>query len=161
MSFKALSLWYRKSPQRYRIIQPLTVDNPFRYGRSFPMQYTLDAITENTITAEGHIPSAVDIYIKGKLVNPKIELKTTSGSTIGRMQFSGTVPAKKYLQLSTKYNGDAGVWVDGENSINKINLADNTFFRLPQGTRCVLSVTDDSQADTDVAVYLYEYYLTV
>ena len=161
VSFKALSLWYRKSPQRYSIVQPLTVSNPFRYPCAYPMQYTVDAATENTITAGGHIPAAVDIYIKGELVNPVIELKTTTGRLIGRMRLKGTVPAKKYLHLCTKYNGEAGVWVDGVDSINNITLSDNTFFRLPQGTPCVLSVTDDSQADTDVTVYVYEYYLTV
>ena len=161
VSFKGLSLWYRKSPKVYSIVQPLTVDNPFRYPCSYSMQYTVDAATENTIRAGGHIPAALDIYIKGMLVNPVIELKTTAGKTIGKMRLRGTVPQKKYLHLSSKYNGEAGVWVDGVNSINSTNLADNTFFRLPQGTRCILSVTDDSQADTDVTVYVYEYYLTV
>ena len=161
VSFKALSLWYKKSPQRYSIVQPLSVENPFRYPCRFPMQYTVDAATENTIKAGGHIPAALDIYVKGRLVNPVIELKTTAGKTIGKMRLRGTVPNKKYLHLCSKYNGEAGVWVDGVNNINSITLSDNTFFRLPQGTACVLSVTDDSQADTDVTVYAYEYYLTV
>ena len=161
VSFKGLSLWYRKSPKAYSIVQPLTVANPFRYGCRYSMQYTVDALTDNTIRAGGHIPAALDIYIKGRLVNPVIELKTETGKSIGEMRLSGTVPQKKYLRLCTKYNGEAGIWVDGVNSINSINLTDNTFFRLPQGTRCILSVTDDSQADTDVTVYVYEYYLTV
>ena len=161
VSFKALSLWYKKSPQRYSIVQPLAVSNPFRYPCGFPMQYTVDALTENTIRGGGHIPAALDIYVKGRLVNPVIELKTETGKSIGKMRLQGTVPQKKYLRLCTKYNGEAGIWVDGVNSINSINLADNTFFRLPQGTRCILSVTDDSQADTGVTVYVYEYYLTV
>lgn len=161
VSFRGKTLWYRMTPTIINIVQPFDIENPFVYDAEYSMTYTLDGVTDATITAEGHVPAAIDLYVRGKLVNPVIKLQTIDGELLGRCKIAETVAARSTLRLCTKYNGEAGIWIDGISKTDSIDLTDNVFFRLPIGTRCLLSVTDDSQTDTNVTVYVYEYFLTV
>ena len=161
MSFKGKTLWYRLTPRIINIIQPFDIENPFVYSSEYSMTYTLEGQTDASILASGHVPAAIDLSVNGRLVNPIIRLQALNGELLGRCSLSGTVPSGSTFRLCTKYNGEACVTVGGVDKINNVNISDNVFFRLPVGKRCILSVTDDSQADVNITVYVYEYYTTV
>jgi|LSQX01.3.fsa_nt_gb uncharacterized phage infection (PIP) family protein YhgE len=80
----------------------------------------------------------------------------------GRISLEGlTLEGNQWLHISSKYNGELGVWAGGVDVSQYIDLNDNSFFRLPVNTACVLTISDDTYAATNVWVYVYEYYLTV
>lgn len=163
VSFRALGLWYSKTPSIYRIVQALPVENPKRYPYSYVYKYNVEDSSSRTIKANGHIDAALEISVKGALTNPKIELmRKRDNSLIGRISLEGlTVEGNKWLHISSKYNGELGVWVGGVDVSQYIDLNDNSFFRLPVNTACVLTISDDTYAAMNVWVYVYEYYLTV
>lgn len=162
VSFKGLSLWYKQSPEVAKIVQTLPVDTPFVYPCTYPMQYTVNSDNTLQLVAQGHIPAAIDLYVRGELVNPIITLQSAAGSLIGRLDLKNTtVQNGQWLHMSSKYNGEAGLWIGGVSRNDLINLNDNCFFRLPTDMTCTLTVTDDAMSYTTVTVYIYEYYESV
>lgn len=162
ISFRALTPWYRTEPDTCRIVQTIPIKKPWKYPCTYPMRYSVIQNNSTVLRAKGHIPAALDVYVKGKLVNPVITLKRANdGKTIGRLNPQITVQKTQTLHLCTKYNGDAGVWIDRRSIVNQINLSDNVFFRLPVNENCTITLTDDEYSTASMTVYIHNYYNAV
>ena len=161
ISLRGLTLWYKLTPRIINIIQPAQFENAFIYDAEYSMTYTLEGQTDTSITAGGHVPAAIDLYITHSLVNPTVSLIASDGELLGRCRLTGNVPNGATFRLCTKYSGESCVTVAGVNKINNVDITDNVFFRLPVGRSCFLSLTDDSHVDVNMTLYLYEYYTAV
>jgi len=160
VSFKGKGLWRRSTPTVIRIERPAELDEPSIYPFAYPYQYGILPDRTKILTAGGHIPAALEVQVTGEIKNPVITL--TKGSTvIGKMVLATTVPSGKKLVFSSKYNGESGVWIDGEDASQYIVLSQSSFFRLPPNTQGIITVEGDEPFDGSVIVTVHSYYAAV
>ncbi len=160
VSFRGLELWRLVKPNEFLIRPPKTVPMPTIYPFSYDYQYYTLTGDDSIIYASGHIDAALEIKVKGKIVNPVIELrKSNTGELVGTMRLKNlTVPASGTLKFSSRYGGRSGVWLGNQDITNKIDLTTSTFFRMPPNTPCRLTITGDESDDMDIRVDVYNYF---
>ena len=160
VSFVAKTPWYRISPQTVNI-QPGSGGNV----SIFDLEFDFEFISENTdgssiVATLGHIPASIEVIVPGPLTNPAIILYNSQGQIIGNMELTAEVPSGSVLRYSSKYL-DPGVWIDGVEQIEELNLNNNNFFRVPVDEACELRITSEGVASIDATVNLYNYYRSV
>ena len=115
---------------------------------------------ETSVSAGGHLPSAVKAVIDGPLYNPEI-LLLKDGSLVAKMALDDTtVQAGSVLTYSSLYTG-AGVWIDGVSQIPALDLANENFFRIPLGGGYTLRITSEQSVSITGTVSIYDYYRSV
>ena len=115
---------------------------------------------ETSVSAGGHLPSAIKAVISGPLYNPEI-LLLKDGNTVAKMALDDTtVLAGSVLAYSSLYTG-AGVWIDGVSQIPALDLANQNFFRVPLGGEYTLRITSEQSVSITGTVSIYDYYRSV
>lgn len=106
------------------------------------------------------MPAAIYLTIPGPLTNPCITL-TQDGTEIGKMDLNGiSVAGDETLIFSTRF-GTIGVWRDGIDLLEYLDLNNNNFFAIPTGATVTLTLVSDSDIATTATIKLYEYYRSV
>lgn len=131
----------------------------------FDLQFDFAFVNDNTagsisVSANGHIPSSIKIEIPGPVYNPSIELYKGS-DLLGKMKLYDTaVSSGSTLVYSSLYT-NSGVWIDDASQIDKLDLANNNFFRIPLGDNYDIKIVSDQQVPISAKVFVYDYFRSV
>ena len=152
--------WYKPTVREMVIAPPASEVGYKRYSYAYPYQYAAASLSNSVeILAAGHMPAAIYMTIAGPLTNPKISL--TGTELIGTMDLSGvSIDADETLTFSTRF-GSIGVWKDGVDLLEYLDLNNNNFFEIPTGETVTLTLESDSDIATTAIIQLYEYYRSV
>lgn len=162
VAFTVRSPWYVPGHESIAI-QPAAQDlsKAKRYAYRYAYRYTaLGAAGGVTITAEGHYPAAVRVFIPGPVTNPVIELETPDGAVLGRCAPSVVVPTGGELVYDSRI-GSASVRSGDTDLMPYIDISDNNFFRLPQGTPARLTISAETVITGTIEVDVFQYYRVV
>lgn len=159
-SMAAKTPWYKPTVREMVIAPPASEVGYKRYSYAYPYQYAAASLSNSVeILAAGHMPAAIYMTIAGPLTNPKISL--TGTELIGTMDLSGvSIAADETLTFSTRF-GSIGVWKDGVDLLEYLDLNNNNFFEIPTGETVTLTLESDSDIATTATIQLYEYYRSV
>lgn len=149
--------WYRPTTREMVIAPPASEVGYKRYPHSYAHQYASSSLSNSVeILAAGHMPAALYLSIPGPLTNPVVTL-----SSGGKMALDGiTVASDEVLVFSTRF-GEIGVWRDGADLLEYLDLLNDNFFEIPTGERVTLTIKSDSDIATVATIKLYEYYRSV
>lgn len=153
--------WYKPTTRELVIAPPSSTVGYKRYSYSYPHQYAAASLSNSVdILAAGHMPAAIYLTIPGPLTNPCVTL-TQNGAEIGKMDLDGvSVGVDETLVFSTRF-GSIGVWKDGVDLLEYLDLNNNNFFAIPTGSTVTLTIKSDSDIATTATIKLYEYYRSV
>lgn len=168
VSFGCLTPWYRAAPGSMEISQEAgnILRYNFRYADDLAYSSSRAGTMSAEIPADGHIPAAFEFSIRGPLQNPVLLLQSTVSNTVyGRCEINASVTAAQTLEISTRYGesyvravGDDGTVTD---LLDKVNLANDPFPRVPTGQDCFLTLLADNNVDAVGRVKIYYYFRSV
>lgn len=168
VAFACETPWYRAAPGTMEISQE--ADNVLRYSFRYAPDLAYSSSRSGTMAAEipadGHIPAAFEFSIKGPLQNPILLLQSSVSSRVfGKCEIRASITAVQTLEISTRY-GDAYVRAVSEDGtitdlLDKVNLANDPFPRVPIGQDCFLSLTAENTVTEKGIIKVFYYYRSV
>lgn len=160
VSFYAKTPWYQKTPQTIRIV-PGGGGNISKFDVTFDFAFVGEATNGTAqIQTLGHLPASLEIVVPGPVTNPSIKLVSSDGTVEGLMTLAAEIDEGSTLRYSSKYL-DTGVWIDGEEQIEALDMNNENFFRVPTEGVHSLVIETEGVADINATVYIYNYYRSV
>jgi hypothetical protein len=166
VSFSGLTPWYRKNPVLFEFA-PAGETNTMRLPFRFPFVFAQGVSnTAKDISATGHFPAEVVFEGMGPLLSPSLTLKNKYTEEVyGKITLDNVViDSGEKLMFSTRTN-DIGVTLLSNgivtDLIDKIDLTQNTFFKVPVNTPCEIILTLENTLSGSCSLFLYEYYMAV
>ena len=154
--------WYKPTTREMEITPPVSEIGYKKYDYEYDYEYSVASLSNSVeILAAGHMPAAIYMTIGGPLVNPSITLTDSDSVEIGKMDLNGvSIEDGETLIFSTRF-GSIGVWQDGNDLLEYLDLNNNNFFEIPTGETVTLTLASDSDIATTATIKLYEYYRSV
>jgi len=142
-------------------VTPEVAGNSSRFDLQFDFTFLDDNTAGGTtVVSKGHIPSSLKVTIPGPIYNPSIELYKGT-ELLGKMKLYDTsVASGSELIFSSLYT-NSGVWIDNVSQIDKLDLSNNNFFRIPIGDACEIKIVSDQLVAINATVSVYDYYRSV
>lgn len=167
-TFQTLTPWYRPSQLR----RDLTPDSgnlmKYKYRYSPGLRYPVDNSGQMraTITAAGHLPSALTLECVGPVESPTLRLiGVNSGADYGRLSIDAGFAEDERLQYSSRYLETyvRKVYADGrtEDLLPLVDLAYDPWLRASVLEPCTFIMTAASLIPSGAVVKVYDYYWSV
>lgn len=168
LGLSCVTPWYKAAPGTVEIAPEAgnIVRFSFTYTEGLAYASSKAGTMSAEISADGHIPAAFELAIKGPLQNPTLELRSAAAAIVyGKCVINETISATDTLEVSTKY-GDSyvrKVASDGTvtDLLDKVNLAFDPFPHAPLGETCYITLTADGPIETTGTIRVYYYYRSV
>lgn len=161
--------WYLPTPSTL-VLEGNGIGECKRYDYEYDdrLLYGLDssAALSGSIRASGHVPGAVEIYVHGAIVNPKIRLVgDTTGKTYGICSVAVSLGESDMLKYSSRYENSyvKKVSADGVETdlLDELDLGTSPFFHIPVDESCTISIEADNQFDGQADMTIYYYFRSV
>lgn len=151
--------WYKPTAKIVNIVPDAVEQSTF--DLTWDIVWSGDSTAgETTVSAGGHLPSAVRAEINGALINPEIVL-LQDGVEVAKMALPDTtVGSGSVLTFSSLYT-NAGVWIDGVSQLPNLDLSNENFFRIPLGGNYTLRIVSEGSVTITGTISIYDYYRSV
>ncbi len=153
--------WYSIS-ESLIYVYPVVTGNVKRYPYRYAYRYQQTAISNSVeIETIGHFDAGFELTIDGEISQPTILLTDfDTGEEYGRMILDCLIDSGDTLKYSSAINS-SGIWINGEDAIEHIDINNNNFFQIPVGRKCILKLTALTTINTIAYIKKLDYYRSV
>lgn len=159
VSFLGKTPWYKATATVFNFALDPTIQYK-KYPYTYPYVYSLSGqVGSIAVTPSGHYPAVVELTANGEMTNPSLTLVNANGDILGKMRLDSVTIASGSVLSYSSDPSNPGVWIDGIDASQYLNLEYDNFFTIPREP-CTISLSFIGPSET-ATIYVKQYYRSV